>query len=114
MKLSNIKIMKAAILIFILLMVILAGLCLGVQFISPKIVLESLMADDGLYHTLIYNIRIPRIAVALLVGSWLSVGGVAFQSIIKTPWPILICWAFHRARHWALQLQFHLNSLMVL
>jgi iron complex transport system permease protein len=85
MKLSKIKIMKAAILILILLIVILAGLCLGVHFISPKILLESLIADDGLYHTLIYNIRIPRIAVALLVGSWLSVGGAAFQKKKKNP-----------------------------
>ena len=85
MKLTNNKIIKPVILIFILSAVILAAVCLGAQNISPKILLESLSAEDGIYHALIYNIRIPRIAVALLVGAWLSVGGAVFQSLFKNP-----------------------------
>ena len=77
--------MRTAVLVFILLMVILTALCLGAQFISPKALIEALTADGGLHHVLIYNIRIPRITVALLVGAWLSVSGTVFQSLFKNP-----------------------------
>ena len=77
--------MRWAVLIFILLGAVLAGLCFGAQFISPKALIEALSADGGLHHVLIYNIRIPRIAVALLVGAWLAVSGTVFQSLFKNP-----------------------------
>ncbi len=40
--------------------------------------------DDGLY-VVVWNIRLPRILLALLVGAGLSVAGCAFQSLFSNP-----------------------------
>lgn len=42
-------------------------------------------SDDALAHTIIYDIRLPRAIVALLVGVALSVSGMQMQTLFRNP-----------------------------
>src|SRR5574344_1127639 len=48
----------------------------------------SLFPDEEIplsVHTIIFNIRLPRILLALLAGAGLSVAGTAFQALFSNP-----------------------------
>lgn len=40
--------------------------------------------DDGM-ETIIWDLRMPRIVLAIIVGAMLSISGVAFQGVLKNP-----------------------------
>ena len=40
---------------------------------------------DPLLHTIIWEIRFPRVMVAALVGATLSLGGLVFQALLRNP-----------------------------
>ena len=42
-------------------------------------------ADDPVQHNVIFNLRLPRIGAALLVGMALAVAGTVFQGIFRNP-----------------------------
>ena len=74
--------------------VVTAVLALGIgrYFISPVEVMEALAGrftgnyevSEMAYKT-VWNLRIPRILLALLVGAGLSTAGCAFQSLFANP-----------------------------
>ena len=80
--------------VFIVLPIATALIALGIgrYFITPAEVMEAIVGrftgeytiDEMAYKT-IWNLRIPRILLALLVGAGLSVAGCAFQSLFANP-----------------------------
>ncbi|WP_202320156.1 FecCD family ABC transporter permease [Archaeoglobus neptunius] len=75
---GNAEIIIAALLIFSTL----ASLCIGPYRLSPAEVLESLLTGTS---TVIWNIRLPRVITALLVGASLAVSGAVMQCILRNP-----------------------------
>jgi iron complex transport system permease protein len=53
---------------------------------SPGVVLRTLLGDGGPAETFIVReLRLPRVATALLVGAALGLGGALFQSLSRNP-----------------------------
>lgn len=67
----------------------LIALCLGQFPIAPGRVLTELFGTaEGVkdnVHTVIHNIRIPRILMALFAGAGMAASGAAFQSLFSNP-----------------------------
>ncbi len=66
----------------------LLGISVGSTTKSWKEVLEvvkSLKDYNSLASTIIWKIRFPRVILAALVGSTLSVGGLTFQALLRNP-----------------------------
>jgi iron complex transport system permease protein len=69
-----------------------AALCIGRISISPQVVWDSFMGHlsgsssvSAQTEMVLWNIRLPRILLALLAGAGLSVAGCAFQSLFSNP-----------------------------
>ncbi|MDZ7699839.1 MAG: iron ABC transporter permease [Deltaproteobacteria bacterium] len=72
----------------VLMVAVFLGISLGSTHIGFKDVFESLTgtADAGAtIQTIIWQIRVPRVLVAALVGAALSVGGLVFQALLRNP-----------------------------
>lgn len=76
------------------LLLLVVSLCLGTLRVSPKEVLEILLAGilgrpADLLTTpaanVVLNIRLPRVLLALLAGSAFSVSGASLQSLFRNP-----------------------------
>ncbi|MFI0357574.1 FecCD family ABC transporter permease [Actinomadura sp. 9N407] len=53
---------------------------------SPGVVLRTLLGDGGTAETfIVHELRLPRVATALLVGAALGLGGALFQSLSRNP-----------------------------
>ena len=79
-------------LIFILLILLLFSLALfslswGRFAIPIENVVQSLMGNNtsDIQNNIIFNLRLPRILAAILVGSALAVAGTTFQGIFRNP-----------------------------
>ncbi len=67
----------------------------GAVHISPKVIISMLASRTGLVHpsptwppsdeTIIFQIRLPRVLAAALVGTALSVAGALFQGLLRNP-----------------------------
>lgn len=69
---------------------VLLALCAGRYALSLREVLSALLAGPAAaagdpQAMVVYNVRIPRLLLAFLVGSGLSVAGCCFQSIFSNP-----------------------------
>ncbi|MDQ1337011.1 MAG: cobalamin transport system permease protein, partial [Thermodesulfobacteriota bacterium] len=42
-------------------------------------------ATDPMRHTIIWQVRFPRVILAILVGAALSLGGLVFQALLRNP-----------------------------
>lgn len=69
-----------------------AGLCIGRMSISPAEVFRAILARFGIHtgvsaqiSTVIWSMRMPRLILACLVGSGLSISGCAFQGRFSNP-----------------------------
>jgi iron complex transport system permease protein len=64
-----------------------AGLAYGSVAISVPELLEILFhpQDDGLRSTIVWQLRLPRVALAALVGMSLAVSGTVFQAVLRNP-----------------------------
>ena len=76
-------------LILLILPIVTAVLCLGIgrMVLAPDQVLDALFGgsvSDFAYKT-VWNIRLPRILLAMLVGGGLAAAGCAFQSLFANP-----------------------------
>jgi iron complex transport system permease protein len=72
--------------IFLLCASIIAGLCLGAEFISPFLVFKDLVSGEvSLSLEIIREIRLPRVMAAAFAGAALSVSGTVFQSLFRNP-----------------------------
>ena len=63
----------------------LLGLVLGPSALSLRDVVAALSQDEGVAADIVWRIRVPRIALAALVGACLSVAGVVFQALLRNP-----------------------------
>ena len=81
-----------AALILLPVLAIVIGLCIGRYFVSVPDVLSCLAArlKDGegvekLAYITVWNVRLPRLLLAFVVGAALSVSGLLFQSLFQNP-----------------------------
>ncbi|GIM28174.1 corrinoid ABC transporter permease [Clostridium polyendosporum] len=78
-------------LILITFMAALVSITLGAASITPiealHIIVEKIIGngETSVYEKIIFNIRLPRIILAALVGIGLSVTGASFQGLFKNP-----------------------------
>lgn len=84
--------LKTFLMCFSLLLIILISLFLGRYDIDPIKLIEDFFSHifkgeilDNKIDTVLFNIRIPRIFVVLLVGAGLSLSGTAYQGMFKNP-----------------------------
>ncbi len=61
------------------------GLCTGASGMGFWEVLLSLVKDTGRSHSIIWVLRMPRIAMAMLVGFGMGLAGSVFQAILRNP-----------------------------
>ena len=75
------------ILFLLLLLTMTAALCIGRYTISLPEIGEALFhrAADSQIHTVVWNIRLPRILMAVAMGAGLSVSGVCLQAMFGNP-----------------------------
>lgn len=66
-----------------LVIVVIASLAVGDMALAPARVVDGLMRRDDLAATIIWQIRLPRIVVAMLVGGALAASGVVMQAYFR-------------------------------
>lgn len=84
---------KMGILYGVLLICAFFSFWVGRYALSPKIVIDILLSRLGLVtpyweetlETVVLNVRLPRILLAMLVGGALSVSGASYQTLFKNP-----------------------------
>jgi iron complex transport system permease protein len=59
------------------------GLMLGSVFFTPAQLIEALRDAEGTAALILFEIRLPRLILAMAVGASLSVSGAAFQGIFR-------------------------------
>ncbi|MBP1807533.1 FecCD family ABC transporter permease [Rubellimicrobium aerolatum] len=67
--------------------VVVAALAVGARPVPPGVVLDALLSPDPALpdHLVVRELRLPRLAVGLLVGAALGVAGVLMQGITRNP-----------------------------
>ena len=79
-------IIKTFVLICLLFLLFFANLALGSVKLPPNEIFEILRGGgDELYRSIIFDIRLPRICCALLLGGALSVSGFCLQTFFSNP-----------------------------
>jgi iron complex transport system permease protein len=67
----------------------LLSLIVGTARLDPRAVLAELFGQRGALdevgHTILYQIRLPRVIVGALVGATLAMGGVVLQALLRNP-----------------------------
>lgn len=83
-KFHQVMILSVVLLVFCFL----AALCMGRYSISISTVFAELMGNgdpSSTVHTVIFNVRIPRMILSILAGAGLSAAGLAFQCLFSNP-----------------------------
>ena len=113
--------------IFLTVVAILLGICLGSTQVSPSSFLQALFSGDvtsSAYRIVIHS-RVPRVLGALLAGSALAVSGAILQAVLQNPLAspniigvntgaglaVLLCSAFFPALDYLLPLSAFLGAL---
>lgn len=70
-----------------LVVVTVGALLVGSAPVSPRAILAVLAGErgEGIEAVVVLNLRLPRIAAAILAGGTLAVAGVAFQALTRNP-----------------------------
>lgn len=84
---------KSIVLIIILLLVFIFSLVIGKYSIAPKELLNAILYKTFAIGTpisapmdaVIFNVRLPRIFAAIIIGAALSVSGASYQGMFKNP-----------------------------
>jgi len=79
------KIVFLCLLLGILLITILIGLAVGASSLDLSSVFSALMREDGLARSIVVELRLPRITVAVLAGWGLALSGAVTQAILRNP-----------------------------
>lgn len=68
-------------------LLLLASIWLGISVGAVQIPLSTIWggSEDATATTIVWNIRMPRVFLAALVGAALAVAGAAFQALLKNP-----------------------------
>ncbi len=87
-KLTSHKINIYSSLLFVLLIFsFLLSLSFGVEYLSPLEIIRAIFgrSNDEIVVDIIFQLRLPRILTAMLVGASLSISGAVFQALLKNP-----------------------------
>ena len=92
MKKENKEIISYVLLVFLPIILFFASFLMGRYPVSPIDVVKTILSPifpqltvSSTVNTIVWQIRLPRILAALLVGASLSMAGTAFQGIFKNP-----------------------------
>jgi cobalamin transport system permease protein len=75
-------------LLIVLMSVMFLGLSVGPTQSSMRTVFRTIFGmrvSDVMLHTIIWQIRLPRVLLSALVGAALSLGGLVFQALLRNP-----------------------------
>ena len=75
-------------LLIVLTAVMFLGILVGPTQSSVGTVLKTIFgmsASNSMLHTIIWQIRVPRVLLSALVGAALSLGGLVFQALLRNP-----------------------------
>ncbi len=75
-------------LLFVLLIAVFLGISLGSTQNGLITIVQSILGTgthDPTLNTILWQIRLPRVLLSLLVGATLSLGGLVFQALLKNP-----------------------------
>lgn len=67
--------------IFLLLVLIFISLCMGEEFLNPLNMINSLFNTKDFYHSILFELRLPRILMAILIGCLLASSGCITQAV---------------------------------
>ena len=80
------KIFKFSLLIIILVITFIIAMVSGISDISVMEMLKSLFSTgDGNTYTIINQIRLPRVILAIVAGAGLACSGCVFQGVLRNP-----------------------------
>ncbi|MDU1846976.1 iron ABC transporter permease [Niallia alba] len=83
---KNRRIVVIITLLVLLIVAIYTGLSLGAVKVNLSQILQVLKGNgEEVYETIIYNLRLPRIIIGLLVGACLAASGALLQGVMKNP-----------------------------
>lgn len=71
------------ILLGVVIFVTLVSLVTGTVAFTPRDVLNALFGQTGLARVILFELRLPRIMLALFVGAALSMAGACFQALLR-------------------------------
>jgi iron complex transport system permease protein len=77
-----------SVLTLLLITAMVAGICLGSTESNISDIFSSLVdpsQKEALLHTIVWQLRVPRVLLAAAVGATLSLGGLVFQAILRNP-----------------------------
>lgn len=63
----------------------LLALGVGAAHLSPAAVLRGLSGADPVARTIVVELRLPRVVLAVLVGGGLALAGAVFQALLRNP-----------------------------
>lgn len=73
-------------LIAVLIAVSLISLCIGAAPLPPLEVLSALLGQGGeVQHIIVFELRLPRVALGILLGAVLGFSGAALQGLLRNP-----------------------------
>ncbi len=61
------------------------ALCVGASSISVTDSILALIEDNGMARSIVWNLRLPRVIMALLIGIGLGTSGAVFQAVLRNP-----------------------------
>lgn len=70
---------------WLLLLAAAGGLVVGAAGLGIGEIAVSLVKDTGRAHAILWSLRLPRVAIAILVGFGLGLSGAVFQAILRNP-----------------------------
>lgn len=83
---KNRRIVVIVVLLGLFIAAIYTGLSLGAVKVNLPQILQVLNGSgEEVYETIIYNLRLPRIIIGLLVGACLAASGALLQGVMKNP-----------------------------
>ena len=83
--LTKTKLIFLLLMLILLLVTTLTALAQGASSLGLAEAWSALFQDSGRAHGIIWQLRLPRIVMAILVGFGLALGGTLFQAILRNP-----------------------------
>lgn len=79
---SRSKLIIAAILLFIISIV---SLLFGSKILSISDLVNAIFKENSQYAFIVYEYRIPRVLISIMVGASLAIAGTIFQGVLRNP-----------------------------